>query len=79
MRKFGSKGQKTSQAGPVRFFESPPVAPGREYVYHIRARWNQNGHEVQQVRDVNVYAGDKFSVDFTKMERLPLPKPKPNG
>ena len=76
------EGQKTTQAGPVRFFESPPVAPGRNYVYHIRARWSENGRQVDQTRDAPVYAGDKFSIDFTKMrktqqrEKVPAPREK---
>lgn len=76
------EGQQTTQKGPVRFFESPPVAPGRNYVYHIRARWKENGQPVEQTRDVTVYAGDKFSIDFTKMqqrEKMPAPTPKPEG
>ena len=76
-------GQKTSQKGPVRFFESPPVDPGRQYVYHIRARWNQDGSVVDQTREANVWAGDKFSIDFSKMggrpEKAPPPRPKTNG
>ena len=80
------EGQKTTQNGPVRFFQSPPLAPGREYVYHLRARWSQNGHEVNLLREVKVYAGDKFSIDFTKMLSAPMekapppaPKEKPGG
>jgi len=75
----GFEDQKTTQKGPVRFFESPPVAPGRKYVYHIRARWMDNGREVDQTREVNVYAGDKFSIDFTKTQREMVPPPKPKS
>jgi uncharacterized protein (TIGR03000 family) len=73
------EGQETTQKGPVRFFESPSLAPGRQYVYHIRARWNENGHEVDQTREAPVYAGDKFSIDFTKMKNETPPKPRPAG
>jgi len=71
------EGEKTTQTGPVRFFESPSLTPGRKYVYHIKARWTENGRQVEQTRDVPVYAGDKFSVDFTKMEQNPPAKPNP--
>jgi uncharacterized protein (TIGR03000 family) len=73
------EGQKTTEKGPVRFFESPPLTPGRKYVYHIKARWTEDGREVEQTREVPVYAGDKFSINFTKGEKVPPPKPSPNG
>jgi uncharacterized protein (TIGR03000 family) len=73
------EGHKTAQKGPVRFFESPPVTPGIEYVYHIRARWKENGQDVDEVREATVYAGSKVGIDFTKRQRekVPPPPPKP--
>ena len=75
------EGQKMTQQGPVRFFDSPPVTPGRAYVYHIQARWKEDGHDVDEVREVTVYAGSRVGVDFTKRqsEKVPPPKPKAGG
>jgi uncharacterized protein (TIGR03000 family) len=72
--------QLTTQKGPVRFFESPTLTPGRKYVYHIKARWTENGRVVEQTREYPVYAGDKFATDFTKQKEIaPPPPPKPAG
>jgi uncharacterized protein (TIGR03000 family) len=75
------EGQKTTQKGLVRYFESPPVAPGLKYAYHIRARWTRDGREVDETREFTVYAGTKLSVDFTQRDRekIPAPKAKPVG
>src|SRR5262245_11779316 len=35
--------EKTTQTGPERTFQSPPVPPGRSYVYSVRARWVEGG------------------------------------
>lgn len=60
------EGAKTSQTGPVRRFVSPPLKPDKEYVYEVRARWQEDGRSVEQTRRVRVYAGDKVEVDFTQ-------------
>ena len=62
------EGEKATQQGAVRFFESPSLTPGRKFVYHIKARWMEDGRPVEQSREVSVFAGDKFSIDFTKMK-----------
>ncbi len=58
------EGQKTNQQGTFRQFVSPPLDPNRDYTYHVRAQWQQNGHEVDQTRDVAVHAGDRITIDF---------------
>jgi uncharacterized protein (TIGR03000 family) len=57
--------QLTNQQGAVRYFESPPLKPGQEYVYHVQADWQQNGQHVSQTRDVHVHSGDSVTVTFT--------------
>src|SRR4029077_17355801 len=47
-------GTGTTSPGPVRESHSPPVPPGRRYHYEVRARWNENGHEVTQTQRVEV-------------------------
>jgi uncharacterized protein (TIGR03000 family) len=70
------EGQKTAQTGRVRFFESPPVAPGRKYVYHIRARWNDGGHIADEVREATVSAGAYVIADFTQRQWEKAPPPR---
>ena len=53
-----------TSVGPVREFNSPPLAPGGRYSYQIKASWNENGHEVTQSRQVEVTAGAHVRVSF---------------
>lgn len=54
----------TTSTGAVRRYDSPPLTPDSQYTYHVRARWNENGHEVTQTQDVGVTAGAHVSVSF---------------
>ena len=65
-------GSKTTSTGTVREFQSPPLTSGSRYSYDLRARWNENGHEVTQTQQVEITAGAHVSVSF------PLP-PKTAG
>lgn len=58
------EGTLMAAGGTVRRYFSPPLAPGRKYVYEIQARWNGNGHVVTQSKKVEVTAGAQVSVDF---------------
>jgi len=62
----------TTQTGTLRQYQSPPLTTGGTYSYDIRARWNENGHEVTQTQQVKVTAGAHVSVNF------PVP-PKTTG
>jgi uncharacterized protein (TIGR03000 family) len=73
------EGAPTSQGGMVRRFESPEVTPGRDYVYDIRAQWEQNGRTVTQTRQVRVQAGDVLTVDFRRSQRATPPPPAPRA
>jgi uncharacterized protein (TIGR03000 family) len=55
---------QTTSTGPVRQFDSPPLSPGSQYSYEIRARWNDNGHEVTQTQHIGVTAGAHVNVSF---------------
>jgi uncharacterized protein (TIGR03000 family) len=57
---------KTRQTGAVREFESPELMSGREYTYEVRARWTQDGKEVSRTQSIEVSAGARKTVDFTK-------------
>jgi uncharacterized protein (TIGR03000 family) len=54
----------TTSTGPVRQFDSPPLAPGQRYTYEVRATWSENGQEVTQTQRVGITAGARVEVDF---------------
>ena len=58
------EGEKTSQTGNIRTFESTPVPPGRTFTYDIRARWREDGKVVDLTRSVKFQAGQKVQLDF---------------
>jgi uncharacterized protein (TIGR03000 family) len=58
------EGQKTNQTGTFRQFVSPPLEPNRDYTYHVTARWQRNGREMEQAKDFAIHAGDRMTVDF---------------
>jgi uncharacterized protein (TIGR03000 family) len=60
------EGATTTLMGTDRQFESPPLNPGREYIYNVKAEWMQDGLMTSQARQVRVYAGDNVVVDFTQ-------------
>jgi uncharacterized protein (TIGR03000 family) len=58
------EGVKTRQTGTSRVFVSPPLTPGQQYVYEVRARWTENGQPVEQTRSLTVSAGQRITVRF---------------
>jgi len=65
--------EATQQQGPERWFDSPPVQAGKDYMYTVRARWTQNGRQVEAKKDVTVRAGQETTVAFNNsdVERNP--------
>jgi uncharacterized protein (TIGR03000 family) len=63
------QGQRMSQTGSYREFVSPPLVPGHDYTYTIRAAWNANGSDVSQERTVHVAAGSRVEVDMRNAPR----------
>jgi uncharacterized protein (TIGR03000 family) len=60
------EGTKTRTTGPVRHYVSPPLTPGQDYSYDIRARWTDPDGKVEDLtRDVLVGAGGQVVVNFT--------------
>jgi uncharacterized protein (TIGR03000 family) len=57
-------GQKTTATGAERSFISPPLTPGKEYVYEVSVRWHQGGREVTRTRTLSVRAGERLKVAF---------------
>ncbi len=68
-------GSPTTQRGEQRLFESPALAPGRDYQYEIRARWTERGRAVDRTRTVGVRADARVVVDFGQAEAVPAPFP----
>jgi hemoglobin len=62
-------GQLTAQRGRERVFTTPPVEHQRRYAYEVRARWMEDGREVDQTRRVRFHGGDQVTVDFTDKAR----------
>jgi uncharacterized protein (TIGR03000 family) len=58
-------GAPTSLTGTERSFVTPPLSPGYNYSYTLRARWTANGVPVEQTRKVTFSAGANVRVDFT--------------
>jgi uncharacterized protein (TIGR03000 family) len=57
---------KTSQLGAKRHFSTPPLTPGQNYTYQIRASWTVDGQPVTQTRTVSVTTGKTTVVNFTQ-------------
>jgi uncharacterized protein (TIGR03000 family) len=58
--------EPTSQTGRDRLFVSPALTPGRNYVYHVRVQWDDDGKAVERHRDVAVHAGDRINLNIDK-------------
>ena len=48
---------RTRSTGRTRYFNSPPLRPGREYSYTVRAAWIEDGRWVSQPQRIAVQAG----------------------
>jgi uncharacterized protein (TIGR03000 family) len=70
------QGTRMNQTGSYREFVSPPLVPGEDYTYNVRAVWNENGQEVRRDQVVRVRPGERFEVDMT---RLPAPREEPGS
>jgi uncharacterized protein (TIGR03000 family) len=55
----------TTQTGPVRDFLAPPLTPGHEYRYTVRATWHEGGRQIERQQIVSFTAGDLVTIDFT--------------
>ena len=67
-------GTKTSQQGVARQFISPALEPNRPYSYTIWAKWTENGQEVGRSQKVQVFAGDRVTVDLREQPKETAPE-----
>jgi uncharacterized protein (TIGR03000 family) len=59
-------GQPYAETGAVRRIQSPPLPAEKPFVYTLRAEWQQDGQARAETRQVDVAAGKKVEVDFTR-------------
>lgn len=71
-------GDSTSQTGLERSFRSPPLQPGQDYSYEVKARWTENGKDIERTRKVRLHAGERVLVNFMANEEG-LGAPKRSG
>jgi uncharacterized protein (TIGR03000 family) len=57
-------GKKMAEKGSSRRFQSPPLAPGQDYVYELRVRWKEDGRTMDYTRNITVRAGDKLNLNL---------------
>ena len=74
---------QTKQRGTERFYESGSLEPNQAYTFEVRARWMQNGQQMDQTRQVQARAGQNVTVDFTAAATEQIPtrpqiQPGPN-
>lgn len=71
--------QRMSQTGPVRSFQSPPLQPGKTYLYKIRLSWpGPNGQPITTEHEITVQAGQTQRIDFRPLaQSLGEPSPAP--
>jgi uncharacterized protein (TIGR03000 family) len=58
-------GEPTRSTSDSRRFLSPPLPPGRNFVYLLRAEVVRQGKTLSEVRDVTVRAGEETVVNLT--------------
>jgi uncharacterized protein (TIGR03000 family) len=60
-------GYKTTQTGTLRHYTSPPLTPGTNYSYDIRARWMDNGKPVERDKKVAIHAGEEINMNMMEV------------
>jgi uncharacterized protein (TIGR03000 family) len=56
------EGSPTTSTRGVRSFISPPLQPGRDYLYTLKAEVMRDGKRVERTKDVSVHAGQQSEV-----------------
>ncbi len=58
-------GHPTTSRGTVRYYELPPLTPGKEYYYMTRIAWHENGQWVSKTERVLIRAGHMHCIYLT--------------
>jgi uncharacterized protein (TIGR03000 family) len=64
---------ETVQKGTLRLFASPPLTPGHDYTYEVRAKWKEKGREVIQTRRIKARAGELVRIAFPDTSTVKVP------
>jgi uncharacterized protein (TIGR03000 family) len=67
----GQKTEKTQQGGTDRLYVTPPLEKDKKYYYEVKARWMDNGKEVERTKRVDIQAGGRAVVDFMNEGQQP--------
>lgn len=59
-------GEPTRQRGVLREYESPPLQAGKKYTYHVRIVWFEDGHWVNETKEVPVSVGEMTCLYLSK-------------
>jgi len=60
------EGQKSEQGKRVEDYVSPPLTPGKQYFYEVRARWTDAaGKQVERTKSFPIVPGQPVLLDFT--------------
>jgi uncharacterized protein (TIGR03000 family) len=68
-------GTPTSQTGPQRVFQSPPLEPGKGYVYIVRARWTEEGRPIEQMQAIHLRSMGRVQARFPTTDAQAPPAP----
>jgi uncharacterized protein (TIGR03000 family) len=59
-------GARMLAQGTTRQFTTPPLEPGHDYYYTVRARWWEQGRLVERQTELHVRPGQSYTLDFTR-------------
>jgi uncharacterized protein (TIGR03000 family) len=69
----------TKSTGEVRTYRSPPLAPGKNYTYSLKATWKEGDKDMVRERTVPVHAGEVVNVDLRQESSTKDGDMKQNG
>jgi uncharacterized protein (TIGR03000 family) len=70
---------RTKQTGAERVFVTPPLPPGKDFKYTLKATWRDGDRNRVVMREAAVRAGSRTTIDFNKPERLGGMLSRPGG
>jgi uncharacterized protein (TIGR03000 family) len=58
----------TNVQGLSRLFITPALDPQRENIYEIKAKWTQNGQQVEKSKEIKIQPGQRVVIDFNAQD-----------
>ena len=72
-------GKKTTSTGAVREYETPELDPERVYTYLVKAKWVEDGINVEKSLRVRALSGNRVTINFVPpAQERPQPLRRPN-